>query len=143
MALTVGQLTPGSGLTVDADALLRRAERAVKRARKAGAPVLLGFTTRVGASVDPSAVVFASRVAGEDWFCFEQPDREGSALAALGIVTHLTASGPDRFKRVASAWRDLTAGAVAEPPDGPPGAGLVALGGFAFDPNGGRGPPRA
>ena len=107
MALTVGQLTPGSGLAVDADALLRRAERAVKRARKSGAPVLLGFTTRVGAAVDPSAVVFASRAAGEDWFCFEQPDRGGSALAALGVVTRLTASGPSRFKQVSAAWREL------------------------------------
>ena len=31
----------------------------------------------------------------------------------------------------------LTAGAVADAPDGPPGAGLVALGGFAFAPDGG------
>ena len=69
---------------------------------RAGTPVLLGFTTRVGADVDPSAVVFASRVAGEDWFCFEQPDRDGSALAALGTVTRLTASGADRFKRIAT-----------------------------------------
>src|SRR6478735_8335215 len=140
MALTVGQLTPGSGLTVDADALLRRAERAVKRARKAGAPVLLGFTTRVSAAVDPSAVVFASRAAGEDWFCFEQPDRGGSALAALGVVTRLTASGPSRFKHVSAAWRELAASAVCDVADGPPGAGLVAVGGFAFGPDGGKSP---
>lgn len=102
--------------------------------------MLLGITTRVGEAVDPSAVVFASRTPGEDWFCFEQPDREGSALAALGAVTRLTASGEDRFPRVAKAWRELTAGAVADAPDGPPGAGLVALGGFAFAPDGGHAP---
>ncbi len=106
----------------------------------AGQPVLLGFTVRVASSVDPSAVVFASRVAGEDWFCFEQPDRDGSAIAALGTVTRLQASGADRFARVAAAWRELTAGAVADAPDGPPGAGLVALGGFAFAPDGGHAP---
>ena len=88
--------------------------------------MLLGFTVRVASDVDPSAVVFASRAAGEDWFCFEQPDRDGSALAALGTVTRLQASGADRFARVAAAWRELTAGAVADAPDGPPGAGLVA-----------------
>ncbi|HEY6888905.1 MAG TPA: isochorismate synthase [Solirubrobacter sp.] len=136
----VAQFTPGGGLAVDAPALRARAELAVRRARRAGKPVLLGFTTRVGASVDPSAVVFASRAAGEDWFCFEQPDRERSALAALGTVTRLVSSGPDRFKRVAAAWRELTAGAVADPPDGPPGAGLVAVGGFAFAPDGGHAP---
>src|ERR1700712_1222154 len=136
----VAQLTPSGGLAVDASALKTRAERAGRRARKTGRPVLLGFTTRVGAEVDPSAVVFASRAAGEDWFCFEQPDRDGSALAALGTVTRLRAAGGDRFTRVAAEWRALTAGAVADAPDGPPGAGLVALGGFAFAPDGGHAP---
>jgi salicylate biosynthesis isochorismate synthase/menaquinone-specific isochorismate synthase len=120
--------------------LRRRAERAVRRARRSGHPVLLGFSVRVSADVDPSAVVFASRAAGEHWFCFEQPDRDGSAIAALGIVTRLQAGGADRFARVAAAWRELTAGAVADAPDGPPGAGLVALGGFAFAPDGGHAP---
>ena len=140
MAVGVVQFTPGGGLAVDAAALRTRAERAVRRARKAGGPVLLGLTTRVASDVDPSAVVFASRAPGEDWFCFEQPDRDGSALAALGTVARLTASGADRFKRVAADWRALTAGAVADAPDGPPGAGLVALGGFAFAPDGGHAP---
>ena len=63
--------------------------------------MLLGFSVRVAADVDPSAVVFASRVAGEDWFCFEQPDRGGAALAALGAVRRLEASGPGRFTAVA------------------------------------------
>jgi salicylate biosynthesis isochorismate synthase/menaquinone-specific isochorismate synthase len=139
--VTVDHLTPlPGGLAVETPALRTRAERAVRRARRAGRPVLLGLTVRVAADVDPSAVVFASRVAGEDWFCFEQPDRDGSAIAALGIVTRLQASGVDRFARVAAAWRELTAGAVADAPDGPPGAGLVALGGFAFAPDGGHAP---
>ena len=139
--MTVDQLTPApGGLAVDEPALRARAERAVRRARRSGRPVLLGLTVRVAANVDPSAVVFASRAAGEDWFCFEQPDREGSAIAALGTVARLQASGTDRFARVASAWRELTSGAVADPPDGPPGAGLVAVGGFAFAPDGGRAP---
>ena len=60
----VAQFTPGGGLAVDTEALKARAERAVRRARKSGKPVLLGFTTRVGAEVDPSAVVFASRRRG-------------------------------------------------------------------------------
>src|SRR3954454_22291669 len=140
MAVTVGQLTPGGGLAVDAPALLTSASRAVKRARRTGRPVLLGHTVRVGADVDPSAVVFASRAAGEDWICFEQPDRDRSALAALGVVARLTASGPGRFKEVSALWRDLASAAVADAPDGPPGAGLVAVGGFAFAPEGGHAP---
>jgi salicylate biosynthesis isochorismate synthase/menaquinone-specific isochorismate synthase len=138
--VTVGQLTPSGGLLVDAAALERRASLAIRRARRAGQPVLLGFTTGVAGNVDPSAVVFASRASGENWFCFEQPDRDGSAIAALGTVARLESSGPERFADVAAAWRDLTAGAVADAPDGPPGAGLLALGGFAFDPEGGTAP---
>ncbi|MDA0180960.1 isochorismate synthase [Solirubrobacter phytolaccae] len=120
--------------------MARRAERAVRAARKAGSPVLLGHTERVAASVDPSAVVFASRGADEHWFCFEQPDRDGSAIAALGIVERLTASGPSRFKQIAAAWRELASEAVCDVPDGPAGAGLVAVGGFAFAPDGGKAP---
>ncbi len=139
--MTVDQLTPApGGLAVDEPALRTRAERAVRRARRSGRPVLLGLTVRVASAVDPSAVVFASRAEGEDWFCFEQPDRDGSAIAALGTVARLQASGSDRFARVAAAWREYTADAVADAPDGPPGAGLVAVGGFAFAPDGGKAP---
>ena len=135
----VDHLSRGA-LAVEPAALLRRTERAVRNARRTGEPVLLGVTTRLPGDVDPSALAFASRRPGEDWFCFEQPDRDGAALAALGCVTRLQASGEDRFRRLAAEWRALTARAVADAPDGPAGAGLVALGGFAFAPDGGRAP---
>ena len=64
---------------------------------------MVALSTRV--RVDPSAVVLASRRAGEDYFCFEQPDRDGAAVAALGTVARLTAGGPRRFADVAAAWR--------------------------------------
>ncbi len=100
----------------------------------------MGWTVSLDPSWDPSAVAFASRVDGEDVFCFEQPDRFGAALACLGRVARLSASGEDRFARVAREWRELCGGAVADAPDGPPGAGLVAVGGFAFAPDGGGAP---
>jgi salicylate biosynthesis isochorismate synthase len=130
---TVLRVAPAPGL-------LTRCERAVRRARRGGRPVLLAHTERLGADVDPSAVAFASRAAGEPWFCLEQPDRARAALAALGCVRRLTASGPGRFAAVARAWRELLADAVADAPDGPPGAGLVAVGGFAFADDGGGAP---
>ena len=138
--------------------LLLRCERAVRRARRAGGGVLAGLTVRVGADVDPSALVFASRRADDDWFCFEQPDRDGAALAALGCAARVPADGGDaaprrfrrderrrasrdeRFSAAAAAWRELTGRAVCDPPDGPAGAGLVAVGGFAFAPAGGAAP---
>jgi isochorismate synthase len=85
--------------------------------------------------VDPCAAVFASRLASDRWFCWEQPDRE-FALATLGVAHEATSRGPHRFKDVA---RECLGGErmVDEPPGLPPGAGAVWVGGFAFDPEGG------
>ena len=84
--------------------------------------------------------MFASRAAGEDWFAYEQPARGGAAVAALGALRRLEADGPGRFAAVAAAWRELAGGAVAGDDPGPPGSGLVAVGGFAFAPDGGAAP---
>jgi salicylate biosynthesis isochorismate synthase/menaquinone-specific isochorismate synthase len=92
------------------------------------------------ATVDPTAVVAASRRAGEPWFVLEQPERVGAALAALGAVAELEARGADRFRTVAARWRALAARATCDPLDGPRGSGPVALGGFAFAPEGGGTP---
>src|SRR3954447_3468498 len=130
-----GRTTPARGpfaLGAESQAeVLARRQRAVGRARRAAAEVLVGLTVAVDAAVDPSAVVVASRRAGEDWFCFEQPDRGGASLAALGAVRRLRGAGADRFRTVAAAWRRLAGEAVAGAPGGPAGAGLVAVGGFA------------
>jgi isochorismate synthase len=117
--------------------LRARCKRAVRRARRAGREVLLAVTLPVAPTVDPSAAVFASQRPGEPWFCLEQPDRAGAALATLGCVRRITGSGPQRFARAAAEWRALAGGAEADAPDGPPGAGLVAVGGFAFAEDGG------
>jgi salicylate biosynthesis isochorismate synthase/menaquinone-specific isochorismate synthase len=125
--------------------LLARLERAVRRARGREGEVLVGLTRPLAADADPSAIAFASRRAGEPWFCFEQPDRDGAALATLGEVSRIEAppsgwAGADRFGGVAATWRDLVGRSVADVADGPPGAGLVATGGFAFAPDGGAAP---
>ncbi len=122
------------------DRLRERCERAVRRARRSGGQVLAAVTLPVAPTVDPSAVAFASRRGGEPWFCFEQPDRDGAALAALGCVQRLEGRGRRRFERVAVAWRELAGAAEADAPDGPAGAGLVAIGGFAFADDGGDAP---
>jgi isochorismate synthase len=85
--------------------------------------------------LDPCAAVFASRLASDRWFCWEQPDRE-FALAGLGVAYEATSRGRKRFEDVA---RECLGGEaiVDEPPGLPAGAGAVWLGGFAFDPEGG------
>jgi isochorismate synthase len=116
-----------------------RLEAAVRRAR-GGAGEALAAVSVSAPGVDPVAAVVASRRAGEPWFCFEQPDRDGAALAGLGCVRAIEAVGQGRFQAVAREWRALAAAALADPPEGlppgPAGAGLVAVGGFAFAPQG-------
>jgi salicylate biosynthesis isochorismate synthase/menaquinone-specific isochorismate synthase len=93
--------------------------------------------------VDPTAVVVASRRSGEPWFVLEQPDHDRSALAALGCVVALeesAAAGPGRFRRIAERWRALAAHAVCDRPDGLAASGPLAVGGFAFAPDGGAAP---
>ncbi|MFZ0090068.1 MAG: isochorismate synthase [Solirubrobacteraceae bacterium] len=117
--------------------LERRLEAGLRRARATGTPSLISVTAPVGGAVDPAALLLGSRRPGEPWFCLEQPDHGGAAIAALGAVRTLEAQGPARFAQIAGRWRSVAATALADDPDGPGGSGLVALGGFAFDPGGG------
>ena len=123
----------------DRERLLARMQLAVKHARRSGKEILATISVPLPADVDPSAVVCASRRAGEQWFVFEQPDRGRAALASLGEAAHLSASGPDRFAVVADRWREMSAAAVVDPTEGL-GSGPIAVGGFAFAPDGGDAP---
>lgn len=126
--------------TPDEERLQARLELAVRRARRSGKLTLATLTLKAPPTVDPSAVVCASRRAGEPWFLFEQPERAGAALATLGEAACLTATGAERFATVADRWRALAAGAVSEPADSPDRLGPLAVGGFAFAPDGGSDP---
>jgi salicylate biosynthesis isochorismate synthase len=133
-----------AGHWLDASAVQRlrgRIELALRRSRATGSPVIVSVTARSPRAADPSAIVAASRRSGEPWFALEQPDRSGWALAALGAVKALEATRAERFAGTAAAWRELAAGALADPIDGAPGSGLVAVGGFAFAPDGGDSSP--
>ena len=117
-----------------------RLDLALQRARRSGRATLATITYALGASIDPSAVVCASRRPGEHWFCFEQPDRSGAAVAGVGQVACLEDSGPERFSTIADRWRSLSATAVADSPGEQVGGGPIAVGGFAFAPGGGASP---
>jgi salicylate biosynthesis isochorismate synthase/menaquinone-specific isochorismate synthase len=99
--------------------------------------VLVSVTASCPRAADPTALVVASRRHDDSWFCLEQPDRGGAAIAALGGVRALEAAGGERFGMVARRWRSIASEALADSPEGPTGSGLVAVGGFAFAPNGG------
>jgi salicylate biosynthesis isochorismate synthase/menaquinone-specific isochorismate synthase len=109
--------------------------KAVRRKRR----TLVSVTAEVDVA-DPCAAVFASRLASDRWFCWEQPDR-GFALAGLGVAHEATSRGEARFAEVARECLRTGGDAVLDEPRGlPAGAGPVWLGGFAFDPEGGASP---
>jgi salicylate biosynthesis isochorismate synthase/menaquinone-specific isochorismate synthase len=115
------------------DRLRAHAAEAVRRARHNGG-CLVAVSIELGPDADPTAIAVASRRTGEDWFCFEHPDHDRFALATLGRAAALEERGPRRFPRVASRWRALVADAVCDD------TGAVAVGGFAFAPDGGAAP---
>ncbi len=101
---------------------------------------MVSATVEVDA-LDPSAVAFASRLASDRWFCWEQPDRGGFALAGVGSAWEVVSRGSDRFDDVEAGCAEVARDRIAaEPTDMPPGAGPVWAGGFAFSPEGGRSP---
>jgi salicylate biosynthesis isochorismate synthase len=134
-----GTREPFALSAADRELLGKRLTRAVRRARRSGRPTLAAISVQLGPDTDPSAVVCASRAPGERWFCFEQPDRGAAALAGMGEAVVLQARGPRRFEEVALAWRALAEQAVWDASD-PAAEGPVAMGGFAFAPDGGRAP---
>jgi isochorismate synthase len=86
-----------------------------------------------------SAAIFAAR-GFEQWFAMEQPDRDGHALAGVGIAAHAMAYGPDRFRAIAKQCRGFAMDAECENDlvGLPSGAGPVFCGGFAFADRGGQ-----
>jgi len=134
---TTGLVALGSR---DRAVLRARLAEAIRHARRGAGETLASLTVPLARDADPAAIAFASRRAGEPLFVLEQPDRHRTALAALGCVRALEDRGHGRFHRVAEAWRALASEAVGEPPDGPRGAGLVAVGGFSFAKGGAAAP---
>src|ERR671919_2411277 len=115
---------------VETAGLLESIERLCDR--RADRRVLVSVTARVEVE-DPAAAVFASRLAGDRWFCWEQPDRDGFALAALGSAHEAVSRGPERFPDLVRECAATIRGRVAvEPEELPPGAGALWTGGFTF-----------
>ncbi len=121
-------------LAAATESLLSGLNEALGRAAGRGRRTRVSVTRPVE-GIDPCAVAFASRLASDRWFCWEEPERE-FALAALGVAHEATSRGPRRFRDVAAEC--LSGETIADEPHGlPAGAGGVWAGGFAFDPEGG------
>jgi isochorismate synthase len=101
------------------------AEAACTAATGRGAPVLLSYS-RFIESIDALGLYRAALRDGHDPVYWEQPSR-GSVMVAAGAVQALTLHGERRFADAASAWQEISNGAVANRQND-----LVALAGFAF-----------
>ena len=124
----------GGPLLLDAatrDRLRERLERASALARRERRPVIASVSAPVDPVLDLAAVVLGARRAADRCFCFEQPDRERFALAALGSAASVDPGGPDRFRAAAAECRRLGRDALADEAPSP-AAGPVWVGGFAF-----------
>jgi isochorismate synthase len=126
--------TGGSQFALGAVDRARLEKRIAQAARRPDGPVLVSVSIELDGDLDPSAVALASRRDGDRFFCFEQPDRGGFALAGLGTATVVTGSGAKRFATTAAQCRELGHGALVDD-DGP-----VWVGGFAFADDGGSSP---
>lgn len=139
------QVVPGASpqspwLSEAAEGRLRARLKSARSRARAGSPVLVSVTERLPGVHDPSAIVVASRAAGQPWFCIEQPAREATAHAGLGAALVLEATGRDRFEVLERRWRTLSERALCDSPDAPPGVGLTAMAGFAFADDGANSP---
>ncbi|MDQ3102345.1 MAG: isochorismate synthase, partial [Actinomycetota bacterium] len=116
--------------TTDAlDSIERLAERA---AALATGRRLISATVEIGA-IDPCAAAFASRRADDRWFCWEEPDRNGFAIASLGTAHEVVSRGPGRVDDLRVDTTAITRRRLAEEADDlPQGAGPLWVGGMAF-----------
>jgi salicylate biosynthesis isochorismate synthase/menaquinone-specific isochorismate synthase len=138
--LQTGARAPFSLSADERERLAALLRTALARARRSGSPILASLSLELPGEVDPTALVCASRRPGEQWFIFEQPERQRRALAGAGAALTLESSGAGRFADVAARWRELSACAAGEGGGGASNGAAIAVGGFAFASDGGSSP---
>ena len=121
---------------LDTESLLSQIEEGLVEAAARDRRTLVSATATVS-DLDPTAVAFASRLANDRWFSWEQPDRE-FALAAVGSAQEVVSRGQGRFVDIAEGCVGLARDRIAFGEQGlPAAAGPVWTGGFAFADDGG------
>jgi isochorismate synthase len=127
-------------VAVDAARLLAALERAAGESSGGERRRLASATIDLEEPIDPAALAAGSRLAGDRWFCWEQPDR-AFALAGIGSAAEVIGRGENRFRDLAAgclvAMRDRVA---SEPDEMPAGAGPIWATGFSFSAEGGSEP---
>jgi hypothetical protein len=96
--------------------LLGASEGLLAEASERDRRTLVSATMEVEA-LDPSATAFASRLASDRWFCWEQPDRDGFAIAGIGTAWGIVSRGHGRFADIEAGCAELTRDRLAAEPD--------------------------
>src|SRR2546426_1079081 len=118
-----------------------RVVEALARAAGRGRPVVASVTVELDPGLDVAACVFASRVAEERYFVWEQPERDNFAIGALGSAATIDATrGADRFASAAAQATEVIRDAVIDADLSLLAAGPLWVGGFAFAAGGGYTP---
>jgi salicylate biosynthesis isochorismate synthase/menaquinone-specific isochorismate synthase len=123
-------------VSLDTGALLSRMQDGLEQAASRERRTLVSATVEVD-GLDPCAEAFATRLASDRWFCWEQPDR-GFALAGVGSAHEVVSRGERRFSDMAEGCLGLGRDRIATGEEGlPAAAGPVWTGGMAFADEGG------
>jgi isochorismate synthase len=126
---------PGHLLAHSAARLEDATTAAAKDARRSGRPLLVWTTVRIP-RVEPIALFERAGLAVGERMLWECPGQR-FGLVGLGSAWAVTATGSDRFQEAGAAWRSLVDGAFGDDPARDHwGGGPVAMGGFAFEPEG-------
>ena len=140
MLRTASAPSPFSLAPDDRSRLEQRIAAALALARRDQKRAVAAVTVPVPAELDPAGVVLAARRAEDRFFCFEQPDRDGFALAGLGTVVEIAERFAGAAAEATEAGRRVVAGDSASDPEAPASAGPGFVGGFAFSPDGAASP---
>ena len=121
--------------------LAERTAEAVRRSGLSGRPVLASVSVELSGDRDVAACTFAGRRADEPWFVWEQPERDGFAIGALGAVATVErATRAHRFSDAARICSEVLRDAVRDQELDRPGTGPLWVGGFGFFPDGSAAP---
>lgn len=131
-----GRLPRGFGAEAYAR-LAQRLELGCKAAEDRGRRVVASVTVDIDPAIDALAHIRVASATDNRWCAFAQPAREATVLATLGRALNIQTEGAARFTRLVSDCGEALDGALIDDPfddaRAPHGAGVVWVGGFAFD----------
>ncbi|MCA0972833.1 isochorismate synthase [Halobacillus litoralis] len=105
---------------------------AIKNARLKNEPQMISVVERVPYT-DPYSFLYNGQEIDQHRLFWKSAE-EAFTLVGIGSVQKLMSSGAERFTTLQEAWNRLVEGSVTYDEYGEKGTGVVALGGFSFDP---------